>query len=304
MLYCSSEPEGQDAHQHLSVAVRSKASPTRLCAAGAHDSSGRAVPAVRQAVSSGALNFISCGRAAAAENWAAGDALQKHRSLEFNSISPEQLLLSPGPKGGGRRIPRGRAPLTRTTSTPFVLARRADGWQWEGGDAKPVLSAQMPNACYSSFRVEQQDGFSPVELNNSSRDVDDPPAHLNHRQCPYPHCCSAEDPYFSSLSLDVPMSPKLAEHRAEGQDVVLRSRAVGAPAVATPPPSAASHHDVLQNDEGVSPPGKSCSAGHTGLGHTGCAGGSGECWRPLGAEGATGFILVLISSCLKFFLYK
>lgn len=297
VLYCSSEREEQDAHQHLSPAVRSKASPTSLSSVGAPDSPGRAVP-IRQAISVSALNFISCRKAASAEKWGAGDALQKHCSLEFNSISPEELRLSPGPKGGGRRGTRGRVPLTRTTSTPFVLAQRADGWQWEGGDAKPVLRSQLPSACYSSFPVEQQDGFSPVELSDSSWDVDDPPAHMNHGQCPYPHCCSAEDPYFSSLSLDVPLSPEFAGHHVEGQDALLPSHAVGAPAMAVPPPRAASHHDLLQNDDGVSPPGKSCSTGHTGLSNTG---GSWGCWHPLEAEGATGFILALTSSRLKFF---
>ncbi|OPJ89054.1 tyrosine-protein phosphatase non-receptor type 22 isoform C [Patagioenas fasciata monilis] len=104
------------------------------------------------------------------------------------------------------------------------------------------------------FPVEQQDGFSPVELSNSSWDVDDPPVHMNHGRCPYPHCCSAEDPYFSSLSLDVPLSPEFAEHHVEGEDALLPSRAVGTPAVAILPPRAASHHDLLQNDDGVSPP--------------------------------------------------
>ncbi|XP_009330243.1 PREDICTED: tyrosine-protein phosphatase non-receptor type 22 [Pygoscelis adeliae] len=208
LLTCS-EREEEDVHQRLPPVVQTKASLTSLSAMGVHDSSGCGVPPIRQAISFGTLNFINCRKAAAAEKWGAGNAHQKHRSLEFDSISPEQLLLNLEPKGAGRRRPRGRAPLTRTASTPFVLAQRGEGWEWDGGGAKPVLSSRLPNACYSSFQGKKQDGFSPVELNHSSRDADSPPSCRNHGQCPYPFFCSAEDPYFSSLSPEDPMSPML-----------------------------------------------------------------------------------------------
>ncbi|XP_050767289.1 tyrosine-protein phosphatase non-receptor type 22 [Gymnogyps californianus] len=257
LLTCS-EQEEQDVRQHLPPVVQSKASLTSSSATGVPDSSGRGVPPIRQAISFGTLNYINCRTAAAAEKWGSGDALQKHRSLEFNSISPEQLLLNLEPKRAGRRGPRGRAPLTRTASTPFVLAQRGEGWEWDGGDAKPVLSSQLPNACYSSFQVKQQDGFSPVELNHSSREADSPPRRRNRGQCPYPYFCSAEDPYFSSLSSDDPVSPVFAECFVEGQDALLPSCAASAllqPAVASsPPPRPVSHHAPLLNDERTSSP--------------------------------------------------
>ncbi|KFQ75033.1 Tyrosine-protein phosphatase non-receptor type 22 [Phoenicopterus ruber ruber] len=255
--YCR-EREEQDVHQRLPPEVQSKASLTSLSATGVHDSSGRGVPPVRQAISFSALNFINCRKAAAAEKWGARDSLQKHHSLEFNSISPEQLLLNLEPKGAGRRGPRGRAPLTRTASTPFVLAQRGEAWEWDRGDAKPVLSSQLPNACYSSFQVKKQEGFSPVELNHLSRDADGPPGCRNRGQCPYPYLCSAEDPYFSSLSPDDPMSPVFTECFAEGQDALLPSCAASAPpqpAVASsPPPRPVSLHAPLPHNERTSSP--------------------------------------------------
>ncbi|XP_054036939.1 tyrosine-protein phosphatase non-receptor type 22 [Rissa tridactyla] len=257
LLTCSGQEE-QDVHRGLPLAVQSKASPMSSSATAACDSSGCGVQPIRQAISFGTLNFINCRKVAAAEKWDAGDALQKHRSLELNSISPEQLLLNLEQKGAGRRGPRGRAPLTRTTSTPFVLAQQGEGWEWDGGDAKPILSSQLLKAGYSSRQVKQQDGFSPVEPNHLSRDVDGPPSHRKHGQCPYPYCCSAEDPYFSSLSPDDPVSPVLAECFAEEQDARLPPCAVSAPlqpAVAgSPPPRAVSHCAPQLRDEGMSSP--------------------------------------------------
>lgn len=307
--------------QHLPPVVQSKASLTSSSATGVPDSSGRGVPPIRQAISFGTLNYINCRTAAAAEKWGSGDALQKHRSLEFNSISPEQLLLNLEPKRAGRRGPRGRAPLTRTASTPFVLAQRGEGWEWDGGDAKPVLSSQLPNACYSSFQVKQQDGFSPVELNHSSREADGPPSRRNRGQCPYPYFCSAEDPYFSSLSPDDPVSPVFAECFVEGQDALLPSCAASAPlqpAVASSsPPGPVSHHAPLLNDERTSSPSKWCSTATSWAWSLDCGVPEGVAsvvfWRPgravaaprdcvpVGPEGATGFVLALVSSCLKFF---
>ncbi|GAB0200005.1 lysine-specific demethylase 9 [Grus japonensis] len=251
LLTCS-EQEAQDVHQRLPPEVQSEASLTSLSATGAHDSSG--VPPI----SFGTLNFTSCRKAAAAEKRGAGDALQKHRSLEFNSISPEQLLLNLEPKGAGRRGPRGRAPLTRAASTPFVLAQRGDGWEWDGGDAKPGLSPQLPSACYSSFQVEKQNRFSAIELDHSSQDVDGSPSHGNCGQCSYPYICSAEDPYFSSPSPEEPMSPVFAKCFAEGQDAFLPSCAVSAPlqpaAASCPSARPVSYHTPLLNEERTSSP--------------------------------------------------
>ncbi|XP_009951338.1 PREDICTED: tyrosine-protein phosphatase non-receptor type 22 [Leptosomus discolor] len=256
LLTCS-EQEEQDVHQRLPPVVQSKASPT-LSAAGAHDSSGCGVPPIRQAISFGTLNFINCRKAAAADRWGAGDVLQKHRSLEFTSVSPERLLLNLEPKGAGRRGAGGRAALTRTASTPFVLAQQGAGWGWDGGDEEPVLSSQLPTACYSSFQVKKQDRSSPVEPNHLSRDTGGPPSLRNRGQCPYPYFCSAEDPYFSSLSPDEPEPPVFAECLVEGQDDLLPSCAASAPlqpAMASSPlPRPVSHHTPLLNDERISSP--------------------------------------------------
>ncbi|XP_069731983.1 tyrosine-protein phosphatase non-receptor type 22 [Phaenicophaeus curvirostris] len=239
LLTCS-EQEEHDVHQCFPPVAQSKAPLAPSSAPGAHGSSGGRVPPIRQAVSFGMLNFAGCRTAAAAEKWGARDALQKHHSLELNSITPEQLLLNLDLKGAGRRGPHGRAPLTRTASTPFVLAQQGEGWEWDGEDTKPVLSAQLPNACYLSSQVKKPDAFSLVELNHSRQDADGPPSHRNRGLCPVPYFCSAEDPYFSSLSPDDPASPEFDKCFVEGQDALLPSRAVGAPlqpaTTSSPPP--------------------------------------------------------------------
>ncbi|XP_030329469.1 tyrosine-protein phosphatase non-receptor type 22 isoform X2 [Strigops habroptila] len=255
LLTCS-EQEKQDVHQRCPPVVQGKASLTSLSATGVHESSGCGVPPIRQATSFSALNFITCRKAANAEKWGTGDALQKHHSLEFNHISPEQLPLNLEPTGAGRRGPHGRAPLTWTASTPFVLAQRGKGWEWDRGDAKPVLSSQLPNACSSSFRMKKQYGFSPVELNHLRKEVDGHPSHRDYGQRPYSCFCSAEDPYFSSLSPDEPTSPVFTACFVEGQDALLPPCAVSAPpqpAVASSLPSrSASHHTPLLKDERIS----------------------------------------------------
>ncbi|KFO82673.1 Tyrosine-protein phosphatase non-receptor type 22 [Cuculus canorus] len=255
LLTCS-EQEEQDVHQRFPPVAQSKAPPAPSSAPGAHGSSGGRVPPIRQAISFGMLNFAGCRTAAAAEKWDARDTLQKHHSLELNSIAPEQLLLNLDLKGAGRKGPRGTAPLTRTASTPFVLAQRGDGWEWDGEDTKPVSSAQLPNACYSSSQVKKQDGFSSVELYHPSRDADGPPSHRNRGPRPLPHFCSAEDPYFSSLSPDDPASPVFGKSFVEGQDALLPSRAVAAPLLPTttssPPPRSVSPHAPLLTDAGRS----------------------------------------------------
>lgn len=221
-------------HQHFSPVVRNEASLSSLSAKGEHGSSGGRVPPIRQAVSFGTLNFSNSRNAAAAEMWGTREALQKHHSLEFSSRSSGQLLVDLEPQRAGGKGAHGKAPLTRTTSTPFVLEQHVETWACDGADAKPIVSSQSPNACYSSFQEKQQDGFSPVELNHSSRVAEASPGHRNCGQCPYRYFCSAEDPYFSSLSPDDPLSPELAA----GQDTQ------GPPCMvaSSPPPRPASHH--------------------------------------------------------------
>ncbi|XP_032936101.1 tyrosine-protein phosphatase non-receptor type 22 [Catharus ustulatus] len=198
-------PVQQDGHQHLPLGAQSKASLPSLCAPGAQHSSAQRVPPIRQAISFGALNFISCRKAAASEPWGAGDAAQKRRSWE----------LELEPKGAGGRGPGARAPLAWTVSTPLGLGQQGEGWERDAGDAKPVWSPQWPKVSHSSF----QDGFAPADLKPSRRAADPPPGHRNQGQCPHPHLCSAEDPYFSSPSPDNPVPPVFPF--LEGQDELL-----------------------------------------------------------------------------------
>ncbi|KAL2295444.1 hypothetical protein Nmel_017857 [Mimus melanotis] len=220
-------PVQQDGHQHLPPGAQSKASLPSLSAPGAQHSSAQRVPPIRQAISFGALN-ISCRKAAASEPWGAGDAPQKRRSWE----------LELEPKGAGGRGPGARAPLAWTVSTP--LGQRGEGWEWDAGDAKPVWGPQWPKSGHLSF----QDGFSPADLKPSRGAADGPPGHRNQRQCPHPHLCSAEDPYFSSLSPDNPVSPVFPF--LEGQDKLLPS--CSAPLQPSTASSPSSHHAVPSQD--------------------------------------------------------
>ncbi|XP_062450817.1 tyrosine-protein phosphatase non-receptor type 22 isoform X2 [Rhea pennata] len=250
-----SEQEEQEAHQHYPPVVQSETSLTSLSDTGVHNSFGHGVPPIRQAISFGTLNFSNSGKAVVAEKWDMGEVLQKHHSLEFNSFSSEQLLLNLKSKGIGRRWPHDKALLTRTKSTPFVLAQQRAAQEWDGGDAKPILNSQLPNACCSSSQVKKQAGFSSVEMNHSSRAVDGP-RHRNSRQCPHPYLCSAEDPYFSSLSSDDPASPAFTDCFAEENDAIFPSHAVTAPvqpALSSSPPSRpVSQYAPLLNDERLS----------------------------------------------------
>ncbi|POI28948.1 hypothetical protein CIB84_007302 [Bambusicola thoracicus] len=207
LLTCSGQ-EDQDVHQQFPPLVRNEAPLTSLSATAARSSAGDRGPSIRPAVSVGTLNISGTRHTAALKMWGAGEALQKHRSLQFSSRSSEQLLLDLELQGTGRKGAHGKAPLSRTTSIPFVLTQQGEVWACDGGNAKPTLSSQSPNAYCSGFQVKEQDVFLPVEPNHSNQVADGPPGHRNCRQYPYPYCCSAEDPYFSSLSPDEPPSPE------------------------------------------------------------------------------------------------
>ncbi|XP_071434983.1 tyrosine-protein phosphatase non-receptor type 22 isoform X1 [Pithys albifrons albifrons] len=231
-------PPEQDKHQRAPLVAQSKASLPPLCAPGAQDGSGHGVPPMRQAISFGALNFISCRKVVPAKLWGAGDAPRTRRSWELDLA----------PKGAAGRGPEGRAALAWTASTPLVLGQCGEDWEWDGGGARPVWSSQWPNAGHSSF----QDGFSPVDLSPSSQEADGPPSHRNHGQCPYPHLCSAEDPYFSSLSPEDPVSPAFSSCFVEGQDELLPPCAASAP-LEPPPASPPLPHHAPLTEERVSP---------------------------------------------------
>uniref|UniRef100_A0A8C9NQ65 protein-tyrosine-phosphatase n=1 Tax=Serinus canaria TaxID=9135 RepID=A0A8C9NQ65_SERCA len=140
------------------------------------------------------------------------------------------------PKGAGRRAPAARAPLAWTVSTPLERGQQGEGWEWDAGDAKPVWSPQWPKASHSSF----QDEFSPVDLNPSRRATAGPPGHRKQGQCPHPSLCSAEDPYFSSLSPDDPVSPVFPFRG--GQDELIPSFSASAPLQPTTASSPSPHH--------------------------------------------------------------
>ncbi|XP_063274493.1 tyrosine-protein phosphatase non-receptor type 22 [Prinia subflava] len=228
-------PQKQHGHQHLPPVAQSKTSLPALCAPGAQHSPTRGVPPIRQAISFGALNFISCRKAAAGEPWGAGDASQKRRSWELELDT----------KGAGRRGPGGRAPLAWTASTPLALGQQGESWGWDAGGAKPVWNPQWPTAGHSSF----QDGFCPVDLNPSRRAADGSPGQRNRGQCSHSYLCSAEDPYFSSLSPDEPVSPvSPAFPFLEGQDELLPSCSASAPLQPTTASSPTSQHAPLNQD--------------------------------------------------------
>ncbi|XP_021232652.1 tyrosine-protein phosphatase non-receptor type 22 [Numida meleagris] len=233
LLTCSGQ-EDQDVHRHFPPLAQNEAPLTSLSATAARGSSEDRGPSIRAAVSIGTLNISGTRHAAAVKMWGAGEALQKHRSLQFSSRSSEQLLLDLELQGTGRKGAHGKAPLARTTSTPFVLSQQGEVWACDGGNTKPTLNSQSPSACCSGFQVKEQDVFSPVELNHSSQVADGPPGHRNCRRCPYPYCCSAEDPYFSSLSPDEQPSPE----PSIGQD----ARGPPCTVPTSPPPQPASHH--------------------------------------------------------------
>ncbi|XP_031988783.1 tyrosine-protein phosphatase non-receptor type 22 [Corvus moneduloides] len=245
LLTCS-EREEQVAHQHLPLqqeehqrlrpAAQSKASLPSPCATAAQHSSAQGVPPIRQAISFGALNFVSRRKAAAGEPRGAGDAPQKHRSWELDLE----------PKGAGGRGPGAKAPLAWTVSTPLALGQQGEDWERDAGDAKPVWSPQGPKASHPSF----QDGFSPVDPNTSRRAADALPGQRHQGQYPHPYLCSAEDSYFSSLSPDNPVSPVFPF--LEGQDELLRSCSASAPLQPTTASSPSSHHTPL-NEERMFP---------------------------------------------------
>nr|XP_054504959.1 tyrosine-protein phosphatase non-receptor type 22 [Agelaius phoeniceus] len=226
-------PPQQDGHRHLPPVAQSKMSLPSLCAPGAQPRPAREVPPIRQAISFGALNFSSCTKAAAGEPWGAGGAPQKRCSWELELQLP--------PKGAGRRAPGARAPLAWTVSTPLGLGQRGEGWEWDAGDAKPVWSPQWPKG-HSSF----QDGFSPVALNPPRRAADAPSGHRKQGQCPHPSLCSAEDPYFSSLSPEEPVSPVFPFLGA--QDELLPSCSASAPLQPSTASSPSPHHAPLDQE--------------------------------------------------------
>uniref|UniRef100_A0A8C3XKJ5 protein-tyrosine-phosphatase n=1 Tax=Chelydra serpentina TaxID=8475 RepID=A0A8C3XKJ5_CHESE len=214
-------------HQHSDHMVQGEISLTDASSSRpstVHDNYGHSVPPIRQALSSGALNFSSSKNAGAAVKWdtlLCGEPLQKHHSLDLSSIFSEELPLNLKSTTACRRNPSVKAPLIQTKSTPFELVQQRDTQELDGGDAVPSLGPRLPNSCSSvDFEVKKQTDFSSVELDHSSKLVDAPPRHMISGPHPSPYCCSAEDPYFSSLSSDDPGSPMFIDYFSELYETV------------------------------------------------------------------------------------
>ncbi|KAM3659154.1 tyrosine-protein phosphatase non-receptor type 22 [Ammospiza maritima maritima] len=124
---------------------------------------------------------------------------------------------------------------------PWGLGQQGEGWEWDAGDAKPVWSARWPKG-HSSF----QDGFSPADLRPSRRAADAPSGRRKQGQCPHPSLCSAEDPYFSSLSPDDPVSPVFPF--LGGQDELLPPCSASAPLEPSTGSSPSPHHAPLDQE--------------------------------------------------------
>ncbi|XP_038235992.1 tyrosine-protein phosphatase non-receptor type 22 isoform X3 [Dermochelys coriacea] len=223
---CSARGE-QELHQRSDHMVQGEISLTDASScrpSTVHDNSGHSVPPIRQALSSGALNFSSSKNAGAAVKWdtlLSGEPLQKHHSLDLSSIVSEALPLNLKSTAACRGNPCVKAPLIQTKSTPFELLQQRDTRELDGGDAVPSLDPWLPNSCSSvGFEVKRQTDFSSVELNHSSRLVDAAPRHMSSGPHPSSHCCSAEDPYFSSLSSDDPGSPMFIDYFSELYETV------------------------------------------------------------------------------------
>ncbi|CAM4683494.1 tyrosine-protein phosphatase non-receptor type 22 isoform X3 [Caretta caretta] len=223
---CSARGE-QELHQSSDHMVQGEISLTDASScrpSTVHDNYGHSVSPIRQALSSGALNFSSSKNAGAAVKWdtlLSGEPLQKHHSLDLISSFSEELPLNLKSTAACRGNPSVKAPLIQTKSTPFELLQQRDTQELDGGDAVPSLDPWLPNSCSSvGFEVKRQTDFSSVELNHSSRLADAAPRHMSSGPHPSSHCCSAEDPYFSSLSSDDPGSPMFTDYFSELYETV------------------------------------------------------------------------------------
>ncbi|XP_073175744.1 tyrosine-protein phosphatase non-receptor type 22 isoform X6 [Lepidochelys kempii] len=223
---CSARGE-QELHQSSDHMVQGEISLTDASScrpSTVHDNYGHSVSPIRQALSSGALNFSSSKNAGAAAKWdtlLSGEPLQKHHSLDLISSFSEELPLNLKSTAACRGNPSVKAPLIQTKSTPFELLQQRDTQELDGGDAVPSLDPWLPNSCSSvGFEVKRQTDFSSVELNHLSRLADAAPRHMSSGPHPSSHCCSAEDPYFSSLSSDDPGSPMFTDYFSELYETV------------------------------------------------------------------------------------
>nr|XP_006118848.1 tyrosine-protein phosphatase non-receptor type 22 [Pelodiscus sinensis] len=246
---CSAQEE-QELHPHSDCTVQGEMSPLADASdyrtSTMHGNYWHSVPHVRQALSSGALNFSSSKNVAAAVKWdtlLAGEPLQKHHSLDLNRIFSDEFPVSLKSTAASSV----KAPLIQTKSSPLELMQQRDVPELDGEDAVTSLGPQLPSSCYSvGSEVKKQTGFSSVELNHSSRLIDVPLRHLSSSPHPSSYCFSAEDPYFSSLSSDDPGSPMFTDCFSQLHETV-------SPPVSTPLSQHIHSQDGKQTSPQISP---------------------------------------------------
>uniref|UniRef100_A0A8C8VMW6 protein-tyrosine-phosphatase n=1 Tax=Pelusios castaneus TaxID=367368 RepID=A0A8C8VMW6_9SAUR len=226
----SAATEEQELHPRSDDRIegeKSLAVASACSAATVHDYSGHGVSSVRQALSSGALNSGNSTNADAVVKWdtlLTGGPLQKHHSLDLSSMFSDELPLNLKSTDASRRNPIVKAPLLQTKSTPFELVPQKATQKLNEGDAVPFLGPQLPDSrCSVGFEFKKQMSFSSVELNHSNRLVDAPQQHMSSVLHPSPYCCSAEDPYFSSLSSDDPGSLTINDYHSGLYETVFPS---------------------------------------------------------------------------------
>uniref|UniRef100_A0A8D0H099 protein-tyrosine-phosphatase n=1 Tax=Sphenodon punctatus TaxID=8508 RepID=A0A8D0H099_SPHPU len=210
----SSEPGTQEIHQTSDRGVQAA---LECSTSGTCGRNGHGAPPIRQAQSFGALNFSNINVGAAVKwDTIVGGPLQKHHSLDFNSMHLELLPMDLKVTSEFGRYPKKKALLTQTKSNPMGIVQQRGAQALERKETEPCMGYQQRNSCPSrDFEVKRHTGLLLAELNYSSRLAGSPQCPVHRDTWPQPYPCSAEDPYFSSLSSDDPASPMSSDSFAE-----------------------------------------------------------------------------------------
>ncbi|KAM8999125.1 tyrosine-protein phosphatase non-receptor type 22 [Sarcophilus harrisii] len=162
-----------------------------------------------------------------------GEPLQKHGSLDLNSISVHPSSGSANTKG---RQPNANA-LTRTKSIPFELPPQRQSKECEIKAAFPCLDAQQGHS-YSSVDLQAQKSksISSVELNHLLGGTKPQIPNASHPKLPvsnayrvHPYTPLAEDPYFSHSPPSNAGSPMCVDHLKPDETLFLSSTATTTP---------------------------------------------------------------------------
>ncbi|XP_054835140.1 tyrosine-protein phosphatase non-receptor type 22 [Eublepharis macularius] len=153
-------------------------------------------PAVRQALSTEALNFSSRQNMTTiteCNSLLVRQPLHKHHSLDFNSVvwGNSPLTLRPDGENGVSFDPK--APLSRTKSTPFERTSQV------------LTRKNSDSPC--GLKLQGDATLSNKQFNHTQYYIH---WDLRHK----PRTWLTEDPYFSSLSSDDPCSPTLTDSAA------------------------------------------------------------------------------------------